>query len=160
VEFTEQESIEATVAAVDTSAKLVTLRGAAGGDLTIRVPEARNLAQVQVGDTLRVSYVATYRASIAEPGGTESGTALAAMRAPEGARPGAIVAAGSVTTIEVISVSEDGSLVSFRDEDGRLDSMTVLRDEGRAFARKLKRGDMVVLEYAEAVAVDVEEPAS
>ena len=78
--------------------------------------------------SLRVSYVATYRVSIAEPGGTESGKAVAAMRAPEGERPGAIVAVGSVTTIEGISVSEDGSLVSFRDEAGRLDSMTVLRD--------------------------------
>ena len=160
VEFTDQESMEAAVTAVDTAAKLVTLRGPAGNEVTMRVPEARNLEQVQVGDVLRVSYFATYRASVAEPGKSESDLAVAGMRAPEGERPGAFLAVGAVTTVEIVSVSEDGGLVSFRDEDGRLDSMTVMRDEGRAFARKLKRGDMVVLEYAEAVAIDVEEPSS
>ena len=160
VEFTDQESIEATVIAVDAAAKVVTLQGPDGSEVTMRVPEARNLAQVEVGDTLRVSYFATYRASVAAPGESKSDMAVAGMRAPEGERPGAFVAVGGATTVEIISVSEDGSLVSFRDEEGRLDSMTVMRDEGRAFARSLKRGDMIVLEYAEAVAIDVEESGS
>ncbi|MGE0621391.1 MAG: hypothetical protein AB7I04_17445 [Pseudomonadales bacterium] len=158
VEFTDEESVEATVVAVDAAAKTVTLRRDDGEELTIQVPEARNLAQVEAGDLLKVSYVITYGASMAEPGEAASGTALAAERAAEGEKPGAFFAAGSVSTIEIVSVSDDGSSVSFRDEYGQLDSMIVERDEGRAFARKLKKGDLVVLEYMESVALEVASP--
>jgi len=155
VEFADQESLEATVVAVDAVARTLTLRGDDGEELTVQVPEARNLAQVEAGDTLKVSYMVTYRASMAEPGQAASGAALAAGRAAEGERPGAFVAAGSVTTIEIVSVSADGSSVSFRDEYGQLDSLDVQRDEGRAFAKQLKKGDLVVLEYEESVAIGI-----
>ena len=156
VELTEDKALEAEVVAVDVSQKMVTLRGPAGDDVTIRVPGARNLAQVEPGDILKVIYSATYRASLAEPGRSDSGAVLSAGRAPEGAAPGGFVAAEAATTVEVISVSEDGGSVSVRDEEGVLQSMDVRREEGRAFARKLKRGDMVLLEYAEAVAIDLQ----
>lgn len=156
VEFTEERNIEATVTAVDVPGKQVTLAGPSGNEVTLRVPQARNLAQLEVGDTVRISYFEAYRASMAEPGQTTSDTALAAGRAPEGERPGAFVGAQVATTVEIVSVADDGGSVSFRDESGQLDSMTVRREPGRAFARELKRGDMVVLEYAEAVAIEVE----
>ena len=160
VEFTDEESVEATVVAVDVAANSVTLRGPSGDDLTLRVAEARNLSQVEVGDTLRASYFTTYRASIAEPGTAESGAAITAGRAPEGERPGAFLAAGGASTIEIVSVAADGSSVSFRNENGVLDSMSVVREDGRVFAQQLKRGDLVVLEYMEAVAIEVQKTQS
>jgi hypothetical protein len=160
IEFTDQESIEATVTAVDPDNSLLSLRGADGGEITILVPGARNLAQVEPGDTLKASYFVTYRASMAEAGSAPSGVELTTGRSAAGERPGAFVGAQSATTVEVVSVAEDGSSVSFRDAEGQLDSMTVEREEGRAFARALKRGDLVTLEYAAAVAIEVEEPGS
>lgn len=160
VELAEEESVQATVTAVDVARKLVTLRGTAGDEITIRVPAARNLSQVSAGDTLRVTYSAKYRASLADPGKTESAATVAAGRTEEGDLPGGFVAAAAVTTVEIVSVSEDGSSVSVRDEAGRLQTMKVEREQGRAFARGLKRGDMVVLEYTEAVAIDLEKPAN
>jgi len=159
IEFTNEESLEATVTAVDVESQLVTLRGASGDEITIRVPAARNLSQVDSGDTLMVIYSERFRASLAESGKTESGAALAAGRAEEGDLPGGFVAAEAVTTVEVVSVSEDGSSVSVRSEAGRLQTLDVQREQGRVFARKLKRGDMVVLEYTEAVAIDLQKPA-
>lgn len=159
VEFTDEDSVEATVTAVDVAASTLTLRGDDGEELTVSVPEARNLAQVEVGDTLRITYTATYGASMAVAGETESAAALTAGRAAEGERPGAFIAAGSVTTVEIVSVSSDGSAVSFRDESGQLGSMSVVRDEGRAFARQLRQGDLVVLEYRESVAIEIAPPA-
>lgn len=156
IEFTDEESLEATVTAVDVDRKLVSLRGAAGDEITIRVPAARNLSQVDSGDTLIVTYSARYRASLAEPGKSESGATLAAGRAEEGDVPGGFVAAEAVTTVEIVSVSEDGGSVNVRDEAGQLQTLEVQREEGRAFARQLKRGDMVVLEYMEAVAIDLQ----
>jgi hypothetical protein len=156
VEFTDEELIEATVEMVDAASRTLTLRGPGGESVTLQVPEARNLAQVAPGDMLRVSYFATYRASLAAPGTADSGAAVTAGRAPEGDRPGAFIGAEAATVIEIVSVAEDGSSVSFRSEAGFLDSMNVEREEGRKFARELKRGDMVLLEYAEAVAIDIE----
>jgi hypothetical protein len=159
VEFTDEELIEATVEMVDAANRTLTLRGPGGDSVTLQVPEARNLAQVAPGDLLRVSYFATYRASLAEPGTADSGVAMTAGRAAEGDRPGAFIGAEAATVIEIVSVAEDGSSVSFRSETGQLDSMNVEREEGREFARGLKRGDMVLLEYAEAVAIDIEASA-
>jgi hypothetical protein len=132
-----------------------------GQQVTIEIPpEARNLAQVKEGDVLKISYASVYRASLAAPGESESGLIVAAGRAPEGERPGGVVGAEIVTSVEIISVAEDGSSVTFRDETGALDSMRVVREEGQAFARGLKRGDVVVLEHAESVAIEVEDPSS
>ena len=85
VTLTDEESIEATVVAVDLTNSAVTLSGPDGQEGTLVVPEARNLAQVEPGDTLRVAYTVTYRASVAEPGEIESGLALAAGRAEDAA---------------------------------------------------------------------------
>ena len=158
VTLTDEETIEATVVAVDLASSAVTLRGPDGQEGTLVVPEARNLAQVEPGDTLRVAYTVTYKASVAEPGQTESGLALAAGRAEEGERPGAFIGALAATSIEILSVADDGSTVSFRDETGVLDSMQVETEEGRAFARDLKQGDVVILEFFESVTVQVEQP--
>lgn len=160
VAFTDQESIEATVTAVDPDNSLLSLRGADGSEITILVPGARNLAQVEPGDTLKASYLVTYRASMAEPGAAPTGVELTTSRTAAGERPGAFVGGQYATTVEIVSVAKDGSSVSFRDSEGQFDSMTVESEEGRAFARALKRGDLVMLEYAAAVAVEVEEPSS
>jgi hypothetical protein len=158
VTLTDEETIEATVVAVDPANSAVTLRGPDGQEGTLVVPEARNLAQVEPGDTLRVSYTMTYRASVAAPGETQSGLAVAAGRAEEGERPGAFIGALAATSMEILSVADDGSTVSFRDETGVLDSMQVMTTEGRDFVRQLKKGDVVILEFAESVTVQVEHP--
>jgi hypothetical protein len=161
VEFQTEESVEATIVAIDRGNRMVTLEAADGQQATIEVPpEARNLAQVQEGDTFSITYTSIYRAYIAAPGESESGVVLAAGVAEEGERPAAMVGAEMMLSIEVISVAEDGTSVTFRDDTGVLDSMQVLREEGQAFARGLKRGDVVVLEHAESVAIQVEEPSA
>jgi hypothetical protein len=158
VTLTDEESIEATVVAVDPASSTVTLRGPGGQEGSLVVPEARNLDQVEPGDTLKVAYTITYRASVAEPGETESGLSLAAGRAEEGERPGAFIGALAATSIEILSVAEDGSSVSFRNEAGMLDSMQVETEQGREFAKELKQGDVVILEFTESVTVQVEGP--
>lgn len=160
VTLTDEESVEATVVAVDQANSAVTLRGPDGQEGTLVVPEARNLAQVEPGDMLRVAYTVTYRASVAAPGETQSGLAVAAGRAEEGERPGAFIGALAATSMEILSVAEDGSTVSFRDETGVLDSMQVMTEEGRDFVRQLKQGDVVILEFSESVTVQVEQPQS
>ena len=58
------EEIAAAVTAIDQARRLVTIRGPQGNELTFEAgPEVRNLAQVQVGDIVRLTYEQTYIAT-------------------------------------------------------------------------------------------------
>lgn len=156
LEVSEVETLEATVVAVDARARTLVLRGPQGNELGLNVgPEVRNLAEVEVGDILSVSYYSGFLFSIAEPGQAGGDFEVAAGRAEEGARPGAIVGATLRETVEILSVARDGTAVSFRDPEGLIQSVEVPRKEGQEFARKLRSGDLVDIQYSEAVAIGV-----
>ena len=157
LEVSEVQEVEATVMAVDADSRELVLRGPAGDEFAFRVgPEVRNLAQVEVGDILRVSYYTGFVFSMAEPGNAGADAAFVAGRAEEGARPGVMVGATTRQTVEILSVASDGTAVSFRNADGHLQSIDVPREEGQAFAKKLSRGDLVDIQYTEAIAIGVE----
>ena len=157
LEVSDVEVVEATVMAVDADARLLVLQGPAGNAVTLRVgTEVRNLPQVEVGDILRVSYYRGFVFSMAEPGSAGADAEIAAGRAEQGDRPGAMIAVATRQTVEILSVASDGKAVSFRDAGGLLQSIDVRREEGQAFARKLKTGDLVDIQYTEAIAIAVE----
>jgi hypothetical protein len=156
LEISDVQEIEATVMAVDADSRILVLRGPAGNEFGFRVgPEVRNLAQVEVGDILRVSYHTGFVFSMAEPGMAGADAAIGVGRAEEGDRPAAMIGATTRQTIEILSVAPDGTAVSFRDAGGILQSIDVPREEGQAFARKLSPGDLVDIQYTEAIAVGV-----
>ena len=155
--------IQATVVAVDTMDRTLVLRGPQGNDIALRVgPDVRNLAQVEAGDTLRVSYYTGYVISMTEPGHAGSGAEVGAARTAEGERPGAMVGVTMQATVEILSVEDHGKAVSFRDPEGRIQSIQVRREDAQKFARQLSQGDLVDIRYSEAIAVTVEpsEPGS
>jgi len=161
LEVSDVEVIEATVMAVDAEARLLVLRGPAGNEVAFRVGRnVRNLPQIEVGDILRVSYYTGFVFSMAEPGSAGADTEIAVGRAEEGDRPGAMVGATTRQTVEILSVASDGTAVSFRDAEGLIQSIDVPREEGQAFARKLKQGDLVDIQYTEAIAIEVESTES
>ncbi|MFW2404856.1 MAG: hypothetical protein ACN4GT_08815 [Gammaproteobacteria bacterium] len=156
LEVTEVQEIEATVIAADLETRRLVLRGPQGNELGLRAgPEVRNLAQVEVGDILRVSYYTGFVVAMAEPGKAGADMGIAAGRTEEGERPGAAVGESMRATVEILSVAQDGKAVSFRDPEGRLHSIDVPRPEGQAFAKKLKAGDLVDIQFTEAIAIGV-----
>jgi hypothetical protein len=157
LEVSDVEKLDATVVAVDAQDRTIVLRGPAGNVVGLRVgPEVRNLSQVEVGDILHVSYYTGFVFSMAEPGNAGADGEITAARAAEGDRPGAMLGATMRSTVEIVSVAPDGTAVSFRDAEGMLQSVDVTREEGQAFARKLRPGDLVDIQYSEAIAVSVE----
>jgi hypothetical protein len=161
LEVSDVEKLDATVVAVDAQERTIVLRGPAGNVVGLRVgPEVRNLSQVEVGDILRVSYYTGFVFSMAEPGNAGADAEIAAGRAEEGDRPGAMIGATTRQTVEILSVAPDGKAVSFRDANGILQSIDVPREEGQAFARKLRPGDLVDIRYTEAIAIGVEPAGS
>ena len=161
LEVSDVEVIEATVMVVNADDRLLVLQGPAGNQFAFRVdPAVRNLPQVEVGDTLRVSYYTGFVFSMTEPGNAGADAEMMAGHAEQGGRPSAMVAVTTRQTVEILSVESDGKAVSFRDAAGLLQSIDVVREEGRAFARKLKAGDLVDIQYTEAIAIAVESTQS
>ncbi len=160
VEISEVEEIAAAVTAIDQARRLVTIRGPQGNELTFEAgPEVRNLAQVQVGDIVRLTYEQTYIATRtdAEEVSASVPVAVGAARAEPGERPGGAVGAIVAMTVRVESVGPDGGTVTYSRPDGQLQAIYVRREESQAFVRSLRPGDIVELTYAEALAITVEE---
>lgn len=158
VEVSAGTELQATVVAIDVNKRLIELEGPDGNRLVTQVgPDVRNLAQVEVGDTLTVRYQAGYALSMAEPG--EAGADMGAVvgRAAEGERPAGMVGTTTRSTVEILSVAEDGKSVSFRDSEGRVQSIDVHREDVQEFARRLEQGDLVDVQYADALTVSIEQ---
>ena len=121
VEISETEEIGAIVTAVDQSQRLVTVRGPQGNEVTLAAgPDVRNLAQVRVGDTVRVIYEQTYIATLTDAEEVDPfvPVTVGAAVAELGERPGAAVGAMATMTVRVESVGPNGRTVTFSEPDG------------------------------------------
>jgi hypothetical protein len=150
----------ATVDALSLEKREVTLRGQDGVVQTIKVaPEARNLAQVKVGDEVTVSYYESFTAQMRKHDKPNEGfqTAAGAIAAAPGERPGGAAAHSIASTVTIDSIDLPGSKVTVRRADGEVATLPIRSDEGRTFVGTLKKGDVVDVMYMEAVAVDVSE---
>lgn len=160
VEFTDVAEIAATVTDIDTAARLVTLRGPQGYEITVEAgPEVRNFAQIEVGDTVRLGYELYYSATRLDAEQVPEVVAAAsagAARAAEGERPGAVIGAVESMIVLIESIGPEGRSATFITPNGDLQAIYVEREAGRAFARSLAAGDLVELTVGEAVAVVVE----
>ena len=159
VEISDTRDIAATVTALDRSTRVVTVRGPEGNETSFQAgPQVRNLDQVSVGDTIRLSYVQQYVATRlgADEMSSDVKVGVGSGRAAQGERPGALVGARASMTVQIESIGPEGRSVTFKRPDGQLHSLQPQREEGRAFARSLQPGDVVELTYREALAMMVE----
>ena len=160
VEVSNIEEIAATVTAIDQRTRVVSLRGPRGNELSFQVgPAVQNLAQVEVGDIITMSYEQTYiatRTNEAEMSAAMPVTVGGAV-AEAGQRPGAAVGAMASMTVRVESVGPGGTTATYTQPDGQLQAINIQSEEGQAFARSLRPGEIVRLTQAEAIAIVVEE---
>jgi hypothetical protein len=151
--------VSATVAAIDLPERLVTLRGPEGNLFTVEVDEeVRNLAQVEVGDQVVVSYYEAIAAQIAKTG-AEASAGVTATRAPTGARPAGELAQEVTATVQITDVDLATHTVWFTDPEGVAQAITVQDPGMQDFIRTLKAGDEVAVTYTEALAISVEPAA-
>jgi Cu/Ag efflux protein CusF/translation initiation factor IF-1 len=153
------DEISAKVVSVDPATRVIQLKGEDGrtGAFTAG-PEVRNFAQIRSGDKVVVSY---YRGIAAQV--LPAGTALSrevnqldlTARNQPGAKPGAGVGSAIRGTVVVQKVDTQGNQLTVLKPDGTSRIVPIESDEGRAFIRKLKKGDKVDVVYAEALAVEV-----
>src|SRR5262245_56150399 len=86
----QNQSVTATVEAIDPSTRVITLRGVESGKVrTFRVDdEVRNLDQVKVGDRVNVDYYESLAIHVLPPGEAINDVRTASDRAEPGEKPG------------------------------------------------------------------------
>lgn len=149
----------ATVESVDQKSRLVSLKDNADGTSfqVVAGPEIRNLPQLAAGDQVQVDYYSATTVSMASPSdpGTEI-NAVAAGRAPEGAKPGGLAVTTRSLVVTVVSYDSTSGLAIFRTPDG-FTRRTVVPPEFRTFASGLQRGARVAVTLTDALAVTIAE---
>ena len=96
----EQETITATVEAIDSSNRTVTLKGPKGNYVTVAVPgDVKRFESIKVGDKLTATYYTNLVLSVQKPGDKPKDSGEAALTASSSAKPG--VTASKQRTITV-----------------------------------------------------------
>lgn len=153
------EEASATVVSVDASTRVIQLKGEDGrtGAFTAG-PEVRNFAQIRTGDKVIVSYYRGITAQVLPPGSAASKEVnqidLGARNQP-GSKPGAGLGSAIRGTVVVQKIDTKGNLLTVLKPDGTSRTVPIESEQGRAFIKKLKKGDKVDVVYAEALAVEV-----
>jgi Cu/Ag efflux protein CusF len=154
-----ERQIVATVEEVDAAKGHVTLKGPKGNLVPLTVgPEVRNLAQVKVGDKVRVRYAEALSLTLKKDG-KELPSAKAAsetMRAPAGATPAGAVGEQVTVVANVIAVDAKTHQVTLKGPNRTVD----LYVEDPEQLKLIKVGDQVEAVYTQAVAVTVEPVAA
>ena len=156
--FKKEQTIEAqaTVEAVYPESRLLVLSGDHGSSVIAAGPEVKNFGQIKVGDHVKVAYKAAMAAKISKSKDTAPTTVdAAAYTAPAGSMPAAAVGQTIKTTVQIESVDTSFDTVSFKRPDGLVRTIAAESPEGKKFIRTLKKGDMVDVEYTEALAISV-----
>src|SRR6185295_7050181 len=150
-----EHQIVATVEEVDAAKGHVTLKGPKGNLVPLTVgPEVRNLAQVKVGDKVRVRYAEALSLTLKKDG-KEVPSAKAAsetMRAPVGGTPGGAVGEQVTVIADVIAVDTKTHQVTLKGPNRTVD----LYVEDPAQLKLIKVGDQIEAVYTQAVAITVE----
>jgi hypothetical protein len=157
-EITDVIEAQATVTAIDQNTRMVTLKGPDGKEGTIQVDKrARNLAQVKVGDIVKVAYVQQVTWHVQKPGGAGQTGAVqaeqAAARSEQGQMPAGAVGQRLSFSATIEAIDTEKGTVTLKGPQGN--SQTI-KARNPANLKKVKVGDVVDITYTRAVALKVD----
>jgi Cu/Ag efflux protein CusF len=143
----------ATVEAIDQATREVTLRKEGGELVTLVVSEeARNLAQVEKGDRVIVTYEVGLVVALGPPGSTPVRVEdTQAARAPAGAKPGGVVQQTIGVTATVVGIDPSTRTVTLKGPRQTV-ALPVSQDVDLS---KVKVGDQVGAVYQQSLALVV-----
>jgi hypothetical protein len=156
----ETVTMEAKVIAVNQKTREVTLLGHDGQKRTITVgPEVKNLPQVKKGDMVTVAYRRSILAKLKKKGSAKPNAA--AGEELYTAQPGEMPAAVGAQVVHVVAtvtdVNKAASEVTLKGPKGR---SAVVAVQDPTVLDRVKKGDLVEIDYTEAIAVAVEKPGA
>ena len=149
--------ITATVKAINTDERKVTLTGSDGKDAVVECgPEVVNFPQIKVGDQVKATVTEQLVVSMspqatAQPDGAAVGVALA----PVGAKPGGMVAQTVQVTATVVAIDLKHHRATLEFPDGSKKTVAVRPDVDLT---KRAVGEQVFIRATESVAISVQKP--
>jgi hypothetical protein len=148
----------ATVDAVDTAKRKVTLKFADGKTQTYKLgPEVRNFDQIKVGDQVKTTYAESIAVFVRKSNEKPSADEVQTIQlAPKGAKPGVLMTDTFEVTAAVEAIDYKKRTVTLKGPEGNLKTVPV--DKGVKNFKNVKVGDEVVMKITEAMAIYVEKP--
>jgi Cu/Ag efflux protein CusF len=145
----------ATIQAIDSTARLVTLRDEKGQEDTYAIgPEMKRFDELKVGDKVKMTYYESLVLAVRKPGDKGAAAAIdAGVTRSKGATPGMTAAVQDKMTVTVKAI------------DPAIPSVTVTTPDGRTVTRKvenkkniegLKVGDQIDITYTRALLANIE----
>ena len=152
--------VTSTVIAIDHKERLVTLKDEEGNPFTFTAgEEVRNLAQVDVGDTVTAEYMENFSIRVLEAKNLEmAAVEIAAMgRTEEGEKPGVAVLGETVFVLTVEEINLKDNTFKMKNAEGVVQEFTARNPEN---LKKVEEGDVVLITYTEGIAISVSEPVT
>ena len=155
--FVETHEGTATVKAIDTVKRKITLVSAAGKEATFKAgPDVVNFDQIKVGDQLWVKAAEELVVAMANDVAPQGeGAASAVALAPQGAKPGALMAETVQVKAKVTAIDLKHHKSTLQFPDGSTKTIPVRKDVDLT---QRKVGEEVVIRYTEALAIMVAKP--
>jgi Cu/Ag efflux protein CusF len=148
--------LTATVEAVDTASRKLTLKGADGSTETIAVPpEVKRLDEIAAGDTVQVELREGLLLESQPPGSNfvTPAVAVAGGRTDKGDAPGAAAAAAVQSTVTITAIDLDNRIVQFQGPEG---NKYKVKAGPKISIEKLVVGDRLLATYVTTLAVAIE----
>jgi len=149
-------TVTAVIEAINHETRVVTVRKPDGEAITFTASdEARNLDQVDVGDTLIAEYEETVSVVVMENDGmaADAAEASAISRAEEGGMPGVAAMDATVVTATVEEINLEKNTFKLKGPDGKVSEYVARNPNNLKLAAV---GDLVVISVTKAVAITVE----
>jgi Cu/Ag efflux protein CusF len=149
---------ESTVEAVDAQKRRVTLKGPDGATRTFALGrDVRNFDQIKPGDKVKVELieeVALFVRKASEPPTAVAATAVGV--APKGQKPGLVTVDTVQISGNVEAIDYQKRMITLRGPQGNL--VTYKVDESAKRFSDVKKGEQVVMQITEALAIVVTKP--
>ncbi len=153
----ETSTASGVVTAVDMMERIVTIEGAGGSILELDAKDMRNLDQVKVGDKVEVKFIQSVVLAAIQSDSPASATSEELVRlAPEGEKPGSVIADVLEITATVEQIDWKKRTVSLKGPLGKVRTFDV--DDSVQNLDKVKMGDTILFRYTEAIAISVTKP--
>ena len=149
---------EALVVAIDREAREVILQDPAANLARIIVGDAvQRFDEIEVGDLVRAEYWTFLRAEFREPTAEEKENPLVVVaeagRAPLEGAPAGAVGAVIKAVVRIVAIDVNGREAAIQGPRGGIEILPVLDD---AVLNNLEVGELVIMTYAEAIALGLE----
>jgi len=153
----ETHTLTAKVTDIEAAKREVTLVNSEGEKTTVKCgPDVINFDQIRVGDHLKVTVTDQLVAYLADAGaGLKDGGAGVVLLAPEGAKPGGVVANTVQVTAKVTAIDLRHHKATLQFPDGTTRTVAVRPDVDLT---RRHVGEEVVLRITEMLAINVETP--